>query len=455
MAYFPLFVELDGADCLVVGGGAVALRKVQKLLPYGPRITVVAPEFLPEFGALPAGRVARVRRDFCPGDEAGRTLVIAASGDRALNRQVSELCRAANLPVNAVDDPDACTFLFPALVRRGPLSIGISTGGASPTAAVYVKQTVEAALPPEESFAAILSYLAAQRAPVRAAVADESRRADVFAALFRACMACARPLTEAETRALVRCPLPAGRVDLVGAGCGAADLITLRGVRLLRACDAVVYDDLVAPALLEEAPHAERWPVGKRGGGHSTPQQDINGLLIRLARAGKTVVRLKGGDPFVFGRGGEEAQALAAAGIPFGVVPGVTSAVAVPEQAGIPVTHRGVSRSFHVIAGHTAAGEPAEPYEALAALHGTLVFLMGLSRLEGIAAGLMAAGKPRGTPSAVVCGSGTTVRAPLCELAARARTAGAQAPAVILVGEAAALDLRCDPSCGPFQNGLQ
>ena len=234
-----------------------------------------------------------------------------------------------------------------------------------------------------------------------------------------------------------------GFVYLVGAGCGSADLITVRGLRLLQSCDAVVYDDLIDPALLAQAAHAEQHPAGKRCGRHSMPQSEINSLLVRLGQSGKTVVRLKGGDPFVFGRGGEEFLALQAAGVPCEEVPGISSCIAVPAAAGIPVTHRGASRSFHVITGHTAqTGDTLpESLEALAALHGTLVFLMGLNSLEQIAARLTAAGKPPETPAAVVSGGNAphpaTVRGTLADIAEKARAARVQAPAVIVVGAAA------------------
>ena len=237
-----------------------------------------------------------------------------------------------------------------------------------------------------------------------------------------------------------------GFVYLVGAGCGSADLITVRGLRLLQSCDAVVYDDLIDPALLAQAAHAEQHPAGKRCGRHSMPQSEINSLLVRLGQSGKTVVRLKGGGPFVFGRGGEEFLALQAAGVPCEEVPGISSCIAVPAAAGIPVTHRGASRSFHVITGHTAqTGDTLpESLEALAALHGTLVFLMGLNSLEQIAARLTAAGKPPETPAAVVSGGNAphpaTVRGTLADIAEKARAARVQAPAVIVVGAAAALD---------------
>ena len=235
----------------------------------------------------------------------------------------------------------------------------------------------------------------------------------------------------------------AGCVFLVGAGCGRMDLITLRGLRRLRQCDVVVYDDLIDSALLDEAPaEAERIYMGKRSGKHAAPQAEISRLLVEKAGEGKRVVRLKGGDPFVFGRGGEEIQALQAAGIPYEEVPGVSSAIAIPAAAGIPVTHRGASRGFHVVTGHTAEkdGLPTD-LKALAALDGTLVFLMGLSRLREITAGLMAAGKAPATPAAVLYG-GTdrpaVVRGTLADLAERA--AQAVSPAVIVVGETAALD---------------
>ena len=210
MAYFPMFVELEGRPCLIVGGGAVALRKARRLLPYGPCLTVVAQSFVPELEALEGA--ALCRRAFRPRDVEGQALVVAATGDGALNREIAALCRARRIPVNAVDDKDNCTFLFPALVRRGPLSIGISTGGDSPTAAVYVKEKIEAALPGGDGWNGILEYLAARRAPVRASVPDETARARLFAALFDACMEKGRPLEQAEFDAL------AARMEREGPG---------------------------------------------------------------------------------------------------------------------------------------------------------------------------------------------------------------------------------------------
>ncbi len=440
MGYFPFFMDLEGREGLVVGGGAVALRKLQKLLPYGPRLTVAAPELLAEIEALPG--LTRLRRSFAPAMLEGKGFVIAATDDREVNRGIAALCRERGIPVNAVDDKEQCTFLFPALVKRGYLTVGVSTAGASPSAAAWVGRRVSERLP--EDFGELLDYLASLRPMVQKRVAAENRAA-VFARLFSDCMEQGFPLEEAALAAVLEGAPGMGKVYLVGAGCGAADLITVRGLRLLERCGAVVYDDLLDQALLDAAPEgAEKIYVGKRRGRHSMAQEDINALLIAKAREGKQVVRLKGGDPFVFGRGGEEALALQAAGIAWEYVPGVTSAVAVPGAAGIPVTHRGVSRSFCVVAARTADSAEGAPsrWGELARLGGTLVFLMGLSRLEEIARGLTGAGLPPDTPVAVIGGKNAprTIRGTLGDIAERAREAAA--PAVIVVGGTAGMDLR-------------
>ena len=442
MGYFPFFMELEGREGLVVGGGAVAARKVQKLQLYGPRLTVAAPEILPEIAELPG--VTLLRRAFAPGMLEGKCFVIAATDSREVNRGIAALCRERGIPVNAVDDKEACTFLFPALVKRGDLTVGVSTAGASPSAAAWVGRRVSERLP--EDFGELLDYLASLRPMVQKRVAEENRAA-VFARLFSDCMEQGFPLKEAALAAVLEGAPGMGKVYLVGAGCGAADLITVRGLRLLERCGAVVYDDLLDQALLDAAPEgAEKIYVGKRRGRRSMAQEDISALLIAKAREGKTVVRLKGGDPFVFGRGGEEALALQAAGIAWEYVPGVTSAVAVPGAAGIPATHRGVSRGFHVVTAHTADSPDGLPshLEELARLPGTLVFLMGLSRLEEIARRLIGAGLPGDTPAAVVFGKNAprAVRGTLENIAERAREAGAEAPAVIVAGGTAGMDLR-------------
>lgn len=243
--------------------------------------------------------------------------------------------------------------------------------------------------------------------------------------------------------------LKTGKVYLVGAGCGKADLITLRGLRCLQSCDTVIYDDLIDTGLLDFAPAgADRIYMGKRDGTHSAPQAEICDLLIRRSRQGETVVRLKGGDPFVFGRGGEEILALQAAGIPFEEVPGISSAIAIPAEAGIPVTHRGLSQSVHIITAHTADTADGLPacLDTLARLPGTLVFLMGLRQLPHITARLLAAGMPADTPAAVISGgnspSPADVRGTLDTIAQRVQAAEVNSPAVIVIGAVASLCLR-------------
>lgn len=445
MGWFPFFIQLEGARGLLVGGGRVALRKAEKLLPFGAQLTVVAPCICPPLAALPG--LTLCRRAFADSDlSPAPDFVIAATGDRALDRRIAALCRTRRILVNVVDDPAACGFYFPALVQRGRLCIGISTGGASPTAAAWLRQKIEALLPP--GFDGILDRLAACREAVKAEGGSEAKRAERLQQAFA--------LEQAAAEAP---PVPAaarenagpGRVALVGAGCGRADLITVRGLRLLQQCQAVVYDDLIDTALLDTVPAgAERIYVGKRSGRHSAPQAEINAALIALAQRGGLTVRLKGGDPYVFGRGGEEALALQRAGIPFEVVPGITAAIAVPAEAGIPVTHRGVSRAVHIITAHTQDETPDFSRWAALAADGTLVFLMGLQRLPQIAAGLLAGGLPPQTPAAVLSGGNAphpaAVRASLGEITDAARAAGVEAPAVIVVGDVAGMELLNFPS---------
>jgi uroporphyrin-III C-methyltransferase/precorrin-2 dehydrogenase/sirohydrochlorin ferrochelatase len=414
------------------------LRKVEKLLPFGAAVRVVAPDVLCAFDTLSGVQVQR--RCFVPQDIDGCALVVAATNDEALNAHIAALCRTAHIPVNTVDDPQNCTFFFPALVQRGTMTVGITSGGASPSASVWAKEQIDALLPTQ--MGDILQYLADTRYN---SSANASQSAALRKACFRHCMELGRPLTSDEEEALSR-QEHSGTVALVGAGCGAADLITVRGRDLLSHCDAVVYDDLIDTALLRFAPSgAQRFSVGKRAGQPSARQEDICALLVRLAQEGKNVVRLKGGDAFVFGRGGEEAGALQAAGIPYRLVPGVTSAVAIPELAGIPVTHRSVSRSFHVITAQCADGQLSPDLLQCANMPGTLVILMGLNRLEEIAQTLLSAGRSPQTPAAVIHGDNTdaapmAVRGTLGTIAAQARAAALPPPAVIVVGDAASLD---------------
>ena len=453
MAYFPFFVDIGGKNGLIAGGGRIALHKLQKLLPYGAKLQIVAPEVSEamERTAL-ENDICVIKRAFEPSDLNEMFFVIAASDDAKVNAEIGRLCRERGILVNVVDDKEACSFLFPSLVKEGNLSIGISTEGTSPEVAAELRSRVVSMIPADMD--AILAYLGSLRPLAKAHVKDTGRRAAFLKDTARVCMDTNAVFDEWETMRRLEAYAhgeEAGHIEgvlLVGAGCGSFDLITVRGLRAIRQARVLVYDDLIDQRLLAYASErCERIYVGKRSGRHSMAQEQIQKLLIQKAREGGLVVRLKGGDPFVFGRGMEEMMALRSEGIPAAYVPGVTSCVAIPAFAGIPVTHREISRSFHVITGHLA-GQAADlcsklDFASLARLEGTLVFLMGFGQLRQIADGLIHAGKKAATPAAVVHGtfdaSVAVVRGTLADIAEKAAEAAMQAPAVIIVGRVAAL----------------
>lgn len=445
MSVFPIFTELEGRTVLIVGGGAVARHRAQALLPFGPRLVVIAPEIQPELLKTPDVRF--YERAFRPEDlDCDPVFAVAATDDLTVNRQVAAACRERHIPVNIVDADNGGDFPFPALVKRGDLTVGISTGGASPRAAGYFRQKIERLLP--EKTPELLRYLRKSRESIKAELSEPKTRTELIRAVADAALQKGEPLTAREEQT-VRDALEAGRhpvgmVYLVGAGCGSADLITVRGLRLLQSCDAVVYDELIDRQLLAEAPaQALRIPMGKRAGKPSARQEEIIDELIRQARLGRKVVRLKGGDPYLFGRGGEELLALTAAGIPCQEVPGIPSAIGIPAQYGIPVTHRGVSRSVHIITASTAQSPDGLPEDLskYAALEGTLVFLMGLGKREAICRELIRLGRDPATPAAVL--SGGNAPHPVCIRATLAtlpeRTRNVEPPAILVVGETAAL----------------
>ena len=453
MAYFPFFVDIGGKNGLIAGGGRIALHKLQKLLPYGAKLQIVAPEVSEamERTAL-ENDICVIKRAFEPSDLNEMFFVIAASDDAKVNAEIGRLCRERGILVNVVDDKEACSFLFPSLVKEGNLSIGISTEGTSPEVAAELRSRVVSMIPADMD--TILAYLGSLRPLAKAHVKDTGRRAAFLKDTARVCMDTNAVFDEWETMRRLEAYAhgeEAGHIEgvlLVGAGCGSFDLITVRGLRAIRQARVLVYDDLIDQRLLAYASErCERIYVGKRSGRHSMAQEQIQKLLIQKAREGGLVVRLKGGDPFVFGRGMEEMMALRSEGIPAAYVPGVTSCVAIPAFAGIPVTHREISRSFHVITGHLA-GKAADlcsklDFASLARLEGTLVFLMGFGQLRQIADGLIHAGKKAATPAAVVHGtfdaSVAVVRGTLADIAEKAAEAAMQAPAVIIVGRVAAL----------------
>ncbi len=445
--YFPVALSLEGRRCLVVGGGAVAERKVAALVDAGADVIVIAPHISAAIEALGLLHSIELRRrEYRPADLTDIFLAVAATDDRDVNARVAADARGRGVLVNAVDDPANCDFITPAVVRRGEIQVAVTTGGTSPALARHVRELIEDLLPPEyEALADLLAQVRVELRSTGVRADPETWQAAIQAALSLLRVGDLDQKGEREHSPRTD-PAVEGRIVLVGAGPGDPGLLTLAGRDAIAEADVIVYDRLVNSALLDLArPAARRVYVGKHHGGGPMSQSEINDLLCTEARAGNIVVRLKGGDPFVFGRGGEEALAARAAGIDFSVVPGVSAAVAVPAYAGIPVTHRGLSSAFTVVTGHE---DPTKPdatvdWDALAQAGGTLVLLMGVETLPGVCRRLIAAGRAAETPAAVIqCGTTPeqrVVTGDLSTIADRARAAGIEAPATTVIGEVAAL----------------
>ncbi|MFE9205062.1 uroporphyrinogen-III C-methyltransferase [Micromonospora sp. NPDC007230] len=390
---YPLGLRLAGRRVVVVGGGAVATRRVPALLDAGADVLLVAPELTPALRAhADAGRLHWVPRRFAPADLDGAWLVQVAVDDPAAAAAVSAVAAERRIFCVRADDRAAATAWTPAVTRHGPVTVAV-LGGGDPRRAMAVRDAV-------------------------------------------------RDLLSVRPQPSGRTGGAPGRVALVGAGPGDPELITVKGWRLLTGADVVVADRLVPGLLLDELrPDVELVDASKIPYGPSRAQEEINRILVDRARAGKFVVRLKGGDPYVFGRGGEELLACAEAGVPVTVVPGVTSAVAVPAVAGVPVTHRAVAHEFTVVSGHLAPDSPASlvRWEALAGLRGTLVVLMGLKNLAAISATLVAHGRTAETPVAVVQEGTTsgqrTLRSTLGAVAVDVLEAGVRPPAIVVIGD--------------------
>lgn len=448
MDYLPAFLDIRDRPCLVVGGGPVAAHKAALLVKAGGKVTVVAPALcraLAELGA--AGQTRHHARAFKPEDLDGCALAIAATGDRTVNRSVSVRARARGVPVNVVDQPDLCSFIVPSIVDRSPVLVAVSSGGTSPVLARLLRARLESLIPASYGQLALLAQRFRDRVKARFGNVLERRRFWERALQGPAAeMALAGQMTAAQLAlelALQRespAALSQGEVYLVGAGPGDPDLLTFRALRLMQQADVVVYDRLVSPPVLELVRRdAERIYVGKEHRHHAVPQGDINHLLVRLARAGKRVLRLKGGDPFIFGRGGEEIETLAQEGIPFEVVPGITSASGCAAYAGIPLTHRDHAHSCVFVAGHVKDGGDDLDWDALARPRQTVVVYMGLHNVAMICGNLIAHGMPATTPAALIQ-QGTTpnqrvLAATLTELPDCVERASVKAPTLLVIGE--------------------
>jgi uroporphyrin-III C-methyltransferase / precorrin-2 dehydrogenase / sirohydrochlorin ferrochelatase len=455
MDWFPIFLALNDSPALVVGGGAVAMRKTRQLLVAGCRVKVVSPACDPQFESLISqGNVSwRVAR-FEPEMLVGHRLVIAATDDADLNRLVAASANRFGVLVNVVDDPALCGFIMPAVVDRSPLVIAIGTGGSAPILARQVKAYLEALLP--NALGRLAGFMGAWRARVRGHVSRPEQRRRLWVRVARGPVAehlfagrdadahrlMARMVDSAgaDTRPIE------GEVYIVGAGPGDPELLTMRALRLMQQCDVVLYDRLVSPKILALVRRdAERIDVGKREGAAGWSQAQIHQAMIRLAREGNRVLRLKGGDPLIFGRGGEEMEALACAGVTYQVVPGITAASGCAAYAGIPLTHRNYAHSCVFVSGHDVE-DAGYDWQRLAAPGRTIVFYMALGQIEPICRKLRREGLPDTTPAALIA-NGTTreqeiLRGTIATLADIALARRPRPPALLIVGEVAGLSER-------------
>ncbi|CAM3764642.1 uroporphyrinogen-III C-methyltransferase /precorrin-2 dehydrogenase [Kerstersia gyiorum] len=451
MPLFPIFADLRNRAVLVVGGGDVAERKTLALLDAGAAVTLGAPALTPALRALrDQGRLRHIDGHFEPGWVAGNWLIIAATDDVALNAAVAAAGEQHHIFTNVVDDPQRCSFQVPSVINRDPIQIAISSGGTAPVLARRIRERLESLL--DHSLGQLASLAAKRRISIRARLPDLRRRRQFYdwlldgpvAALLRQ----ARP--QAAEQALQQAlaqeypPLP-GSVTLVGAGPGDPGLLTLKALRALNEADVILYDRLVSDEILSLARRdATRISVGKRlGGNHDATQENIHALMREHAGAGRKVVRLKGGDAFIFGRGGEEISALRADGIPYEIVPGITAALACAAYSGIPLTHRDHAQSVRLITAHCAKSEDTLDWRALAAEHQTLAFYMGVGQLDTLSQQLQAHGRAANTPCALIENGSLpgqrVLPTTLARLAQDAQRHAIHAPALLIIGEVAAL----------------
>ncbi len=448
MQYLPVAWRLRDRTALVVGGGEVALRKARLLARAGASLRVVALEITAELTALVAEQGGECLIQPYQSDLLhGMSLAIGATDDMRVNQQLHDDAVAAGIPVNVVDNPPLCTFIFPAIIDRDPLLISISSGGASPVLARWLRSRIESILPGRlgelanlmGEFRGVLAKklpaIGARRLFWESVMDSDISEQALAGRIDQARAQLQRSIEQADADALSR-----GEVFLVGAGPGDPDLLTFRALRLLQKADVVLYDRLVSPQVLELARRdAELVYVGKARDKHALPQDNINDLLVHYARQGRKVCRLKGGDPFIFGRGGEEIDKIAEAGISFQVVPGVTAAAGCAAYAGIPLTHRDYAQSVRFVTGHRKDGSVSLPWDTLVTPGETLVFYMGLVSLPEISRNLVAHGMRADMPAALIS-RGTTsdqevIVGTIAGLADQIANREVHAPTLIIVGD--------------------
>lgn len=386
MDFLPIFVDIKDKTCLVIGGGEIAARKVNLLLKAQSRVRIISPDLCPSLTELKnSGTIEHIEKRYTDDDLSDGFLIIAATNDAETNRSIYEKAHALRIPVNVVDQPKLCTFIFPSIIDRSPVVAAVSTSGSSPVLARLIRSRLESLIPAGYGRLAELASRFRERVKQRFAKSADRRifwenvlSSGVAERVFSGHM---EEADAAMERALeTAMPVAAmGEVYLVGGGPGDPDLVSFRALRLMQQADVVVYDRLVAQPILEMTRNdAERIYVGKERDRHAMRQEEINQLLVKLAKEGKRVIRLKGGDPFIFGRGGEEIDTLSDEGIPFQVIPAVTAAAGCAAYSGIPLTHRDYAQSVTFVTGHLKDGSMNLNWEQLAHPHQTVVFYMGL-----------------------------------------------------------------------------
>jgi uroporphyrin-III C-methyltransferase / precorrin-2 dehydrogenase / sirohydrochlorin ferrochelatase len=416
MDYFPIFLTLKNQDCLVVGAGEIAARKIELLARAGAKITVVAKKISPHVSNLEAScKLSLLQKSFTPDDLNGFKLVVSATDNRETNQLVAKTADELNILVNVVDNPDLCSFIFPAIIDRSPIIAAVSSGGAAPVLARLLRAKIESIIPP--AYGRLAQLAEKFRNDVKKHIKEPSQRRIFWENIFQGSVAelifagNEQGAEQQLQQALIQKndSVISGEVYLIGAGPGAPDLLTFRALRLMQQADVIVYDHLVSPEILDLARRdSEKIYVGKERQKHTLPQESINTLLADFAKAGKRVVRLKGGDPFIFGRGGEEIETLMQQGINFQVVPGITAASGCATYAGIPLTHRDHAQSCTFVTGHLKDDSINLNWTQLAAPNQTIVIYMGLVGLEKICQSLIAHGSPKDLPVALIQQGTTT-----------------------------------------------
>jgi uroporphyrin-III C-methyltransferase/precorrin-2 dehydrogenase/sirohydrochlorin ferrochelatase len=451
MNFLPIFYNISGKSCLVVGGGAIAARKAELLLKAQGKVRVVAPEIDDRIRDMAASHALEFeQREFVADDLQAVVCVIAATDNIAVNREISELAQARAIPVNVVDNPALCSFIMPSMIDRSPVQIAISTGGVSPVLARMLRSKLESCIP--GAYGDLATLADEFRDLVKQGLPDvDARRrfwetildGKVAEFIFSGRTEDARELLQQQLKDF-DVGSAKGEVYLVGAGPGDPDLLTFKALRLMQKADVVVYDRLVSGPILDMVRRdAEKIYAGKARANHAIPQESINQLLVRLAKQGKRVLRLKGGDPFIFGRGGEEIAELIDENIEFQVVPGITAASGCASYAGIPLTHRDHSQACIFVTGHRRDGGDDLNWEMLSHANQTVVFYMGLDNVARICSSMKAHGRAADTPAALV-EKGTTAEqrvfvGDLDSLPGIIAQNQVHAPTLILVGEVVAL----------------